>query len=267
MRRHLAATSLLLLAAACSDPLPAGEPVDTIDMRAATGLASLDLVGVAVEAETGRRFALDATTGIWEIDAAGAASPVVPMDSMLDSGLAVRLPFTDLVALGDDRLALTAIGDGFLLDLADATMTLHFCYEPGFQDIEEVEQRTDAVTFDPATNRLIAQPRTYNVATGEVRASQIGYYDRDSGFDLQWYDLDVGFVAGGMAVSPELGLIVAAGERLYRFDGAVHRFDELGRFGVGGVDGLAFDAAAGTLLVVDNGADRLHEIAAEDLGL
>jgi hypothetical protein len=258
-----------LLVSACSEPLPEGEPIELFDLGAAVGAADLDLAGVAVEAESGRRFVLDADLGIYELAADGSVTAVVPMAAMPDPGVAIRLPFTDIAALGDSELALTAIGDGFILDLAAETLQLHFCYEPGFMEPwpEEVEQRTDALTFDPGSDQIIAQPRTYEVNSGDVTASQIGYYSRESGVDLQWYDVPLDFEAGGMAVLGERGLAVSDGTRLYMFDGGLANFDRLERFGVGSVDGLAYDAVADSLLVIDNRNDRLVEIAVSDLGL
>lgn len=264
-----AAITLTLLAAACSEPLPAGEPLARLDLEPAIGASDLDLAGVAVEADSGRRFVLDATLGIYELSTGGAATPVVPMAAMPDPGVEVRLPFTDIASLGDSRLALTAIGDGFILDLAADTLQLHFCYEPGFTEPwpEEMEQRTDAVTFDPSAGQIIAQPRTFEVESGDVTASQIGYYDRESGVDLQWYDVPIGIQAGGMAVAGDLGLVLSNGDRLLRFDGALADFDRLERFGVRSIDGLAYDPATDSLLVIDGAANRLFEIAITDLGL
>jgi hypothetical protein len=264
-----AAIAALLVTTACSDPLPPGEPARLLDLAAATGQPELALTGVAVEAETGRRFVLDTNLGIWELDAAGAATHIMPMAALPDPGVEIRWPLTDFTALGDSRLALTAIGDGFILDLAANTLQLHFCYEPGFVEPwpEEIEQRTDAVTFDPGADRIIAQPRTFVVESGEVTASQIGYYDRESGVDLQWYDVPIGFESGGMAVAGDLGLVVSNGTSLLTFDGGLDGLDELERFGVKSIDGLAYDPTAGTLLVLDGASRQLVEIAAADLGL
>lgn len=263
-------TSLSLAAAiGCSDPLPLGEPVDVIDMTAAFGAAELQLVGVAVEPATGRRFVLDAERGIYELGAGGTATELVAMARMPDPGVAVRLPFTDIAALGDSRLALTAIGDGFILDLAANTLALHFCYEPGFTEPwpEEREQRTDALTFDPAAGRIIAQPRTIGVDSGDVIASQVGYYDLESGVDLQWYDVPDRLRSGGMAVLPGVGLVLSDGTALRTFDGALRAFDRLERFGARSIDGLAYDATTDSLLVIDAASRQLLEIAATDLGL
>lgn len=269
--RNAAALSALLVwfAVGCAEPLPDGEPQSQLDLTAAIGAESLQLAGVAVEADTGRRFVLDANLGIYELAPDGTATALVPMAAMPDPGVAIRPPFTDIAALGDSRLALTAIGDGFILDLAANTMRLHFCYEPGFTEPwpEEMEQRTDAVTFDPAADQIIAQPRTFAVSSGDVTASQIGYYDRESGADLQWYDVPITFRSGGMAVAGDLGLLVSDGSRLYTFDGGLASLDRLERFGVGSIDGLAFDPAAAALLILDAGNNQLVEIATADLGL
>jgi len=266
--RLIAVASILCIAAACSEPLPEGEPAAVIDMSAATGVADLELAGVAVEGETGRRFVLGSNTGIWELDGS-TATPIVPMSAMPDPQVEVRLPFTDIASIGDSKLALTAIGDGFILDLAANTLTLHFCYEPGFVEPwpESQEQRTDAVAYDSGAGQIIAQPRTFGVESGDINASQIAYYDAETGVDLQWYDVPTSFEAGGMTVMPEVGLVVSNGTGLHTFDGALIGLDRLERFGVSSIDGLAYDASTDTLLVIDGGTSRLVEIAASDLGL
>ena len=266
--RTLVALSSLSFALGCSEPLPAGEPTRVIDMNAAIGSGDLQLAGVAVEADSGRRFVLDANLGIYEL-AGGSATEIMPMAQMPDPGVEVRLPFTDLASLGDSKLALTAIGDGFILDLAAGTLALHFCYEPGFVEPwpEEQEQRTDAVTFDPGAGRIIAQPRTFEVESGDVTASQIGYYDRESGIDLQWYDVPTRLRSGGMAILPEVGLVLSDNTDLRAFDGALRGFDKLERFGVRAIDGLAYDPTTDSLLVLDGSSRELVEIAAADLGL
>lgn len=266
--RTVVALASLSFVPACSEPLPVGEPTGSVDMTAAIGATDLDLAGIAVDPDSGRRFVLDATRGIYELAADGSATAVVPMADMPDPGVDVRLPFTDIASLGGSRLALTAIGDGFILDLAADRLDLHFCYEPGFSDpSEDQEQRTDAVAFDPAAGHIIAQPRTVLVGSGEITASQIGYYDRATGFDLRWYEVPLDLSAGGMAVLPEIGLVLSDRTALHAFDGSLRPFDQLERFGISSIEGLAYDPSVDSLLVLDSKARRLVAIAVADLGL
>src|SRR5690606_7019656 len=141
------------------------------------------------------------------------------------------------------------------------------CYEPGDWQ-EDLEQRTDAVTYDPVTDLLVAQPRTLELSSGIVLASQIGYYERASGADIAWDELPVDFVAGGMAILPGRQLVLGAGTELHRpgEGGTLELIGDLSRFGVSSVDGLAHDPAADTLLVVDRAAGALVELGLADLG-
>jgi len=192
------------------------------------------------------------------------------MADMPDPGVAVQLPFTDVAALGDDKFALTAIGNGFLLDLLLQRLTLHFCYEPG-DFPEDQRQATSAVTYDLEDNRLYAQPQTFLSGVEDPSASQIGAFEGTSGFDLQWYDLPrPDFRAGGMAIAPDGGILLGAGSTLYRFDpvaGFLATADDLGRYGVGQIEGLATDPIAGTLLAIDASNDQLVEIRLADLDI
>ena len=258
---------LIPLAAACSEQTEAPEePLAAVDLRAALASSEVSAVGVAIAPDTGARYVFDDTAGIFQIGTDGIGTRVMDAAAMPDPGVAIRYPFTDFVALGADQFAVTAIGDGFLLDLANNTMSLYFCYEPGFFP-EEQEQRTDAVTFDQESNQILAQPLTLD-AEGQVLASNIGRYSRETGVDLDWYELDVDFVAGGMTVDAPGSTLLGSGTKLYRYTFESRRFDLVGnlkRFGVQSIDGLAFDSSANSLLVLDNTSDQLIEIERDRL--
>lgn len=257
--------SVLALAAGCTGTEPRPQDPDRrIDLRAATGNAVVAPSGVAVD-PTGARFVFDENMGLYQLDAGGALALIMPRASMPDPGVPVRPPFTDLVAVGPDRFAITALGDGYLLDVALGTMRRYFCYVP--DDLPEpYDQRTDAVTYDPAASLLYAQPRTFD-AGGNLVGSQIASYSFQTGADLEWFSAPFDLAAGGMAKVPGIdGLVLGDGSRLFRFAGGeVTPLDDLARFGVEGVAGLAVDAAAGTLLVLDGPGAALVELDLADL--
>lgn len=257
----------LLGAAACAEPDAPAPVAVRIDLRAALAASDASPVGVALDAD-GARMILDEQAGLYRLAPDGQATQVRALAALPDPGVQIRPPFTDVVALGDGRFALTAIGDGFLLDLAADTMRLYFCYEPGgFPD--EQEQRTAAVAYDAAGGRLYAQPRTFDV-DGNFLRTEVASYDSTSGADVDWRALPGRFDAGGMVALGGDVLLLGAGRQLHRYEIATSTLssvEDLGRFGVRSIDGLAIDPVAGRLVVVDRSADELVEIALTDLAL
>ena len=265
--RLLGAGLLAATGAACSDPPPL-EPLARVDLRAATGQADARVIGVAIDG-AGARTLLDEQQGLYRLDADGRATALRSLAAFPDPGVEVRPPYTDLVALGPDRFALTAIGDGFLLDLTAGTMAQYFCYEPGgFPD--DQEQRTSALTYDPAADRLYAQPRTFDL-DGNLLRSELAAYAADTGADLSWQALPLGLDAGGLVVAPGGGaLVLGAGSTLHRYDLARAELStaaDLERYGVTAIAGLALDTTTGTLVVIDGADDELVELDPAALGL
>mgnify|MGYP003376221967 CR=1 FL=1 len=265
--RWLPVLGLTLLATACGDTDPPEPVAARIDLRAALAAADASPVGVAIDA-AGARLVLDEQAGLYRVAADGQATLVRALAALPDPGVQIRPPFTDLVALGDGRFALTAIGDGFLLDLAADTMRQYFCYEPGGFP-EDQEQRTAAIAYDAAAGRLYAQPRTFDV-DGNFLRTEVASYDSTTGVDLSWRALPGEFAAGGMVAPGGDVLLLGAGRQLHRYDFAAFALapvEDLGRFGVTSIDGLAIDPVARTLVVVDRSRDELIEIALADLAL
>lgn len=237
----------------CTTPVEPEAPAARVDLRAAMGRPDVTAVGIAVDPD-GVRYVFDETDGLYRA-ADGAFELVMPMAAMPDPGVAVRPPFTDLVAIGRGRFAITALGDGFLLDLGAATLAQHFCYEPGGFPTE-LTQRTDAVAFDATTDLIHAQPRTFDEA-GEVVASQLATYQAANGIAIAWRDVPATFAAGGATFLPAHGLVLGAADRLYTFDDGLVPLDDLTRFGISSIAGLALDPAASQLLVLDAATDTL----------
>jgi hypothetical protein len=253
---------LLLAVAACATepPVDPETPRSRVDLRQAIAAgADVTPIGVTV-GPSGQRFVFDAALGLYRIDGATAAE-VVRMDQLPAPDVPIRPPFTDLVAIAPDVFALTAIGDGYLLDVAAMSLTQHFCYVP--EELPDtLDQRTDAITYDVATDLIYAQPRTYDIGENLLSA-QIAGYTRDAGAIVEWRDVDIDTSAGGMVMLPGVGLVLGQGSRLQRYDFATYLFapvDDLERFGVSAIDGLAVDTTAGTLVVLDGGSDQVVEI-------
>ncbi len=242
-------------------------PAARLDLRAAMGTTEdLRPVGLAI-APDGQRFVFEETGGLFRIEGAHAVS-VVPMSAMPSPDQPVQLPFTDIVALAPNLFALTAIGDGFLLDTQAMTLRQHFCYLPDGTPVS-LSQRTDGIAFDAVNQRLFAQPVTYDAA-GVFQYAQLAVYARETGQDVEWHSVKDDVAATGMVSSPELGLLLGQGSQLSRFDPATEQIiqlDDLHRFGVRSIDGLAIDQAAGTLVVVDKLADAVFDLDLATLSL
>lgn len=265
--RCLPALCFTFLAAACGDTEPSEPVAARVDLRTAFAAADASPVGVAIDAD-GARLVLDEQAGLYRIAPDGQATLVRSLAALPDPGVPIRPPFTDVVALGEGRFALTAIGDGFLLDLPADTMRQYFCYEPGGFP-EEQEQRTSAIAYDATAGRLYAQPRTFD-GDGNFLRTEVASYDSATGADLTWRALQGEFSAGGMVALGGDALLLGAGRELHRYDGTtfvLSPIENLGRFGVTSIDGLAIDPIAHTLVVVDRSADELIEIALADLAL
>lgn len=238
-----------------------------MDLRPAFAAENVDAIGVAL-APDGTRFIFDETRGLFRLDA-GVAVEVVSMSAMPDPGPAapLLLPVTDIVALAPNQFALTAIGDGYILDTSAMTLTQHFCYLPEGTPTN-LTQRTDAIAYDAATERLFAQPNTYN-EVGEFQFAQFAAYYRETGGAIRWFNL-----AGNQPVTAMFArgeeLVYGQGAHLSRFDLLSEtpvELEDLSRFGVESIDGMALDEAAGTLIVVDKQADAMFDIALSELAL
>lgn len=251
-----------VLAAGCLEPVGKETPSARLDLRGALQVSDAAPVGIAI-ADNGERFVFDSSLGLYRIDG-DAASPVVTMGQMPTPDKPLRLPVTDVVALAPNLFAMTAIGDGFLLDTAAMTLTQHFCYVPDGGDgfPSSLTQRTDAIAFDPAEDKLYAQPLTFDPA-GELVDAQVAKYNRASGVAEGWYWPPTPMHATGGVFVPGVGLVLGQGAKLARFDldkSVALEVEDLSRFGVQSIDGLAVDPTTGSLVVVDEVADAVFDI-------
>jgi len=269
MYAHLSRLSALLpatlLLVACPsepvDPLPV-VPDGSIDLAEALGIADPQVVGVTVDPETGQRYVLDQFEGIFEIADDGSATSLRTIAQLPVPAVLPRSLWTDFVAMGEGRFALTALSDGYLLDLTENTMVEYFCYEPGDMLLEQ-QQLTHSVSFDPQLGLLYAQPITFEEGSFDAPlalASSIGSYSLEGGQPTAWFNVpDADFLARGAAVDSDGTLILGRDNELYRFDpqgdGELRLLGELVH--VSRIEGLAVDAVREQLLVVDGDSDQL----------
>lgn len=249
--------------------------VQRVALRDALGVDDLTPVGVTIEPGTGRRLVLDAQRGIYALDAqSGEATLVWGLEQLANTQAEVGSEFTDMVAIDEGVFALTAISDGFLLDLNHDTLRQHFCYEPDFFDEpfeEPALQITQAVAFDPQSQQIIAQPQTILSQNFEDPAeSLLATYDRVTGQDLQWFNMPrPDYIAGGMISDIDGSLLLGVGARLDRYvmgDGNTPSAQwDLSELGVNDIQGMAMDTDAQTLLILDGDSDTLIELSLERL--
>jgi len=256
-----------LVFAACSvapvNPLP--EPSDIIDLRATLAVVDADVVGVSIDPLNGQRYLLDRFAGIFELDEDGSATLLRAIDEFPTPDVLPQSLWTDFVAMGEGRFALTALSDGFLLDLEQDTMVEYFCYEPEDMPFWE-QQLTHSVTFDHGRGLLYAQPITFEEGGFEdpvALSSSVGAYSLEGGQPVSWFQLpEQDFLAHGAAIDDDGSLLLGRDNEIYRFDpSGASEPQLLGVLSnVDRIEGLAVDAAKNTLLVVDGGRDELVEV-------
>lgn len=258
-----------LMFAGCStapiiEPLP--DPSASIDLRATLGLDDAEVVGVSVDPISGQRYLLDQFAGIFELAEDGSATLLRAIDELPTPDVLPQSLWTDFVAMGEGRFALTALSDGYLLDLQEDTMIEYFCYEPEDMPFWE-QQLTHSVTFDPERGLLYAQPITFEEGSFEepvALTSSIGAYSLEGGQPVSWFQMpEQDFLAHGAAVDSDGSLLLGRDNQIYRFDPtgtAEPQF--LGVIGgVEVIEGLAVDAEHNKLLVIDGATDQLIEVA------
>lgn len=176
----------------------------------------------------------------------------------------------DIVALGEDRFALTTRNMGYELDLTDGALTQHFCYVPGDDIREEDPPQTPTPTVEISRsvayaieeNLIVANPQTI---TDDVNQrpmfSEVAIFDRTSGDELQFRNLrDADFSAGGLVVLDFPTLLAGEGATLVEIDfetGNKRAFLGLGGLDIADIEGLAIDRDAGELLVLDGLSQRI----------
>jgi hypothetical protein len=221
------------------------------------------LVGVAL-APDGKRYVLEQRSGLYEL---GQSSATRVWDATALNGLEL----TDVVALDNDRFAVTADNDGFLVDVRDHSFRSYFCYfpptpQPPSQPITisqtlrsqgiAVIQRTESVAFNPNSLQLFAQPQTILLDTSTVAGSELFVFPPAGGQPIQVVRLPASFVAGGMVATSDGRLIVGFHNVVYELTlaGGLDLLRELdASITIAGMTG----SSNGDLWVLDGAGQRL----------
>jgi hypothetical protein len=253
----------LLLAAGCS-----GDPVIArTDLSQSLQSRALDIQGVTIEPQTGRRFVLDTQHGIF-VQRDGAFELYADPSQLRAEGHEPLSAFTDLAAVGDDQFALIAINDGFLFDRVTGLFQRHFCYEPAeippepepdpnpvepqpqpiqpgpepepvptpvkprpdpIDPGEEYFQLSKNLAFDAKNARLVAQPQTFADDDGALLSAHIGTFALNDGTEQVWFELPTSSIeAGGLAIDAEGRALLGWGTSLWRYSFAEERFERVG---------------------------------------
>ncbi len=258
---RFALPALLLLGCTTSESSLPEEKTQSIDLRAAIGAADVDVVGLTISPDTQKRYALDSERGIYEMSDEGTLSLVLALEDFPSADESIQSEFTDIAAMGNNRFALTALNEGYMLDLNANTLLRHFCYLPDDLEDTGVYQMTHSVTFDAESGQIYAQPQTFSELDNSVVASSIGRFAEGNGAEQQWYALpESSFVAGALSVNPEGNLLLGNGSKLSVFDLSSQTMGaslSLGGYGIRDIKGMAIDEAADELLIVDGDSDKL----------
>lgn len=253
-------TTVVIAATACGGTEPA-ELVTVESERALQGME--ETIGVTVDPVSGEQYVLDNNRGLLRVGEG-------EFETIASITMLGRTDFTDVVALGDGRFAMTVMNDGFLLDLSNESLEQFFCYLPG-EIIEEfpaparVDQVTNSLAYDAEANVMFAQPQTFITEDGETRleSAQIGEFDaRNGGEGYGWINLDKEINAGGLAVESSDTLLLGVGTELHRLrlsTGDIERIAELDAVGIGNIDGITA-LADGRLSILDGDNNRLVTI-------
>lgn len=285
LRLTLAPLPLFVAAACSSDPV-----VSRADLSSGLAGTALQIHGVSVEPETGRRFVLDSQRGVF-LQGPSGFELFASLEELRAEDAVPLSDFTDLAAMGQDQFALIALNDGFRFDRVTGVFERFFCYLPGDiiepqpdpidpgEDPAPIVPRPDPIdpgepyyqlannlAYDAKLSRLVAQPQTFAEDTNSLLSAHIGTFERNDGTEQAWFRLpNAAIDAGGLAIDGEGRALLAWGTRLFRFSFEERTFEPVGELEgiVSHVDGLAFDATTDTALIVDDAKKELVEI---DLG-
>lgn len=256
--------SSLLFAACSGGDTPDKEEPRIVDLRSEMGVSDVDVVGVTVSPDTDTRYLLDSERGIFELSTDGTATLFLALEDFPGPDQSLRSAFTDIASIGANRFVLTALGEGYLLDLNTQTLVRHFCYEPGFLPDEERYQLTRSVTFDVRTGQIYAQPQTISQIDDSILASSIGRFDQTNGAEQLWFELsDPNYIAGALTVRTNGDLLLGSDANLRTFDVSGAKWGatvSLAAYGVSEITGMTIDPSTDTLLVIDGNSDELIEL-------
>ncbi len=265
----------LCLCAACGGEAEQRSGPIPLELRPALSLDDADVVGVTVTS-SGQRYVLDAAMGIYRLQN-GVGERLVASEMLAAaSDVQVTSPFTDLAIMNDGRFLLTARDDGFIYDPATGRVSQHFCYLPDPDDGEPdpgqeqpdptvfaATQMTHSLAYAPQHGRILAQPQSYDSVEldGPPVAAHVALFAVATGADLEWLQLvDPSFRAGGMVLDPDDRLLLGSGGTVYAFVEPMAPLEPVVEIDGIDIQGMAFDATTGSLLLVDGFGDRLLEV-------
>src|SRR6187549_1090651 len=107
--------SLFVVLVGCGTDDRPEPPAARLDLRSALHVNDVTAVGLAIGSD-GQRYVFEEWLGLLRVDG-DQVTPVMSIDQMPAPDKPVQYPITDIVALAPNLFAMTAIGDGFLLDL------------------------------------------------------------------------------------------------------------------------------------------------------
>jgi hypothetical protein len=276
------------------DPLPSLLPQSSRELGAYFAPGA-ELVGVALdERDESAPYLLEAHTGLYRLTATGSEQVFDLRTSRVIGGTGDGSPPVELTDVAFEPVrsraqdapvfVLTAENDGFALDLGEADLHSYFCYlptradplgAPGPSASEQLRQqgiavveRTEAVTLNPITWQIVAQPRTLRLDDGTIAASELFVFDTVGGNPIGTWRLErAEFAAGGAAFLLGSSLLFGFGSDLYfENDWGGDVTHQLHLEGVEKITGLAA-RANGDLLVLDGPNRRLLEVGLRQLAL
>jgi hypothetical protein len=224
---------------------------------------------------------LDETRGLYELTEGGAVLRFDGQAARAADGSALQ--FTDVVAMGDQRFAITAVNEGFLLNLSTGSFWRYFCYLPPLAgppagvDVSTlslsqqlqlqgvgVSQRTDSVGYDPASGRLYAQPQTFADGAETAVGAELFIFSAAGGEPETWESItDPTFNAGGMVLSESGRPLLGRGSQLFvqNADTGLSVFKDFGEPALDiDIAGMARDTD-GTVLILDSRHMRLVNVS------
>ena len=238
------ALSLFLLTAVACTPKPQDAQL-VVDTSLADSFENMDLVGVAVDPDTGAVSVLDANEGLFRLEDGDLIQTASP-ETLQRDGEDLR-PYTDVVAMGGGEFAVTVRNDGLLLNVPEQVTTQHFCYLPGsevdegFEGVTERSQLTHAVAYDAEGDVLFAQPQTFDGV--DVVGAQVGTYaGLEGGQPESWFEFKKEDISATAMAWDGDRLLMAMGTELYSYtlgDDKPRRYVDLSELGLGGISGMA----------------------------
>lgn len=239
-------------------PLPQVEGARSIDVAPLADEG--DILGVTID---GDRFdVLVDGVGLVQLDRLGREQARYAVGA----GGLWEMPYRDVAAEGDGRFILLADGEGYFYDAVTEQQRVHFCVEPDMEPepgTPTLTQKNDAVALQD--NVIVAAPRFYDDATGALVESSLRTYRATDGMPTGSADLTaMGVELDGVALH-DGDVWGVSSTSLHRFTTAGARRSETNLKDVQRATGVAIDAAAREVWVLDADGARLVAFALDDL--